>query len=80
MAAIHTVKFRVMNYGTGAAMMREDLEDEVRKTSNLLQCASGSRLRGTAAYAHIFMTFHELVMHERSERTGHKNGIYQKDN
>ena len=43
------------------------------KIFKLLEYASGSRLRETAAYAHIFLTFHEFVMLERSERTDHKN-------
>jgi len=58
-----------------AAVKRRGLIKGVKFESlqTYLECASGSRLRETAAYAHIFMNFHGLLMHERSERTGHKN-------
>jgi len=42
-------------------------------------CVSGSRLRETATYAHIFMTFYGLLMRERSERTGHNETLMDKN-
>jgi len=40
--------------------------------SNLLKCASDSRLRETVAHARIFMTIHGRLCLSEAERNGHK--------
>jgi len=43
--------------------------------SNLFKCASGSRLRETAAHAHIFMAIHGRLCLSEVQRNGHKNSL-----